>query len=121
MLLGIGIDIIEIHRINRIMDNLAFINKIYTPKEQEYLKVRKNNPSTAAGYFAAKEATAKALGTGFGQVKWTDIEVERDEKGKPNIVLYGEAKNAMDRMGGSNILVSISHSREYAIAQVTIC
>lgn len=121
MALGIGIDIIEIHRISKAMDNLVFMDKIYTSKEQEYLKTRKNNPSTAAGYFAAKEAAAKALGSGFGKVKWKDIEVVRNEKGRPGINLYGEAKKAMDDMGGSSILLSISHSREYAVAQVIIC
>ena len=121
MVLGIGIDIIEIHRVGKAMDNPLFIDKIYTLKEQEYLSIRKMNPSTAAGYFAAKEAAAKALGTGFGRVKWREIEVIRHESGKPSIKLYGEAKKVMESMGGSNILLSISHSRKDAVAQVIIC
>lgn len=121
MVLGIGIDIIEIYRVGKSIDNPVFMDKVYTLNEQEYLRERKNNPSTAAGYFAAKEAAAKALGTGFGKVKWTEIEVIRDENGKPGIRLYGNAKSVMGSMGGSSILVSISHSRENAIAQVIIC
>jgi len=92
LVLGIGIDIIEIRRISKAMDNPVFMDRIYTPGEQEYLRTRKNNPSTAAGYFAAKEAAAKALGTGFGRVKWTEIEIVREENGKPCMKLYGNAK-----------------------------
>ncbi len=103
------------------MDNPVFMDRIYTPGEQEYLRTRKNNPSTAAGYFAAKEAAAKALGTGFGRVKWTEIEIVREENGKPCMKLYGNAKSVMEDMGGETILVSISHSRENAIAEVLIC
>lgn len=121
MVLGIGIDIIEIHRVEKAMEKPKFVDKVFTPGEQEYLKTRKNNPSTAAGYFAAKEAAAKALGTGFGKVKWTEIEVIRQEKGRPGIKLYGNAKIAMENMGGSSILLSISHSRDNAVAQVIIC
>ena len=121
MVLGIGIDIIEIRRISKAMDNPVFMDRIYTPGEQEYLRTRKNNPSTAAGYFAAKEAAAKALGTGFGRGKWTEIEIVREENGKPCMKLYGNAKSVMEDMGGETILVSISHSRENAIAEVLIC
>ena len=121
LVLGIGIDIIEIHRVEKAMEKPKFVDKVFTPGEQEYLKTRKNNPSTAAGYFAAKEAAAKALGTGFGMVKWTEIEVIRQEKGRPGIKLYGNAKIAMENMGGSSILLSISHSRDNAVAQVIIC
>lgn len=121
MVLGIGIDIIEIHRVEKAMDRPGFVDRVFTPGEQQYLKTRNNNSSTAAGYFAAKEATAKALGTGIGKVKWTEIEVIREEKGRPGIKLYGNAKSAMEDMGGSRILLSISHSRENAIAQVIIC
>ncbi|HZJ57966.1 MAG TPA: holo-ACP synthase [Clostridia bacterium] len=121
MVLGIGIDIIEIHRIAKAMDNPVFMDKIYTLREQEYFRTRNNNPSTAAGYFAAKEAAAKALGTGFGRVKWTEIEITRDEYGKPCMKLYGNAKSVMESMGGSTVLVSISHSRDNAISEVLIC
>src|SRR5699024_8402488 len=121
LILGLGIDIIEIHRVEKSMVNPVFMDKIYTKEEQRCLRARKNNPSTAAGYFAAKEAAAKALGTGFGKVKWTEIEVICHENGKPSIILSGNAKIAMDNIGGSSILVSISHSRDNAIAQVLIC
>jgi len=121
LVLGMGIDIIEIHRVEKAMEKPKFVDKIYTPGEQKYLQTRNNNPSTAAGYFAAKEATAKALGTGFGKVKWTDVEVIREENGRPGIKLYGNAQIAMEKMGGSRILLSISHSRDNAIAQVIIC
>lgn len=121
MVLGIGIDIIEIHRIERAIKRPKFLERIYTSQEQKYLQSRNNNPSTAAGYFAAKEAAAKALGTGIGQVKWTEIEVVREENGRPGIKLHGNAQIALEKMGGSRILLSISHSRDNAIAQVIIC
>lgn len=121
LVLGIGIDIIEIYRIEAALKKPKFVERIYTPGEQKYLHTRNNNPSTAAGYFAAKEAAAKALGTGFGGVRWTEIEVIREENGRPGIKLYGNAKIAMEKMGGNRILLSISHSRDNAIAQVIIC
>jgi len=121
LVLGIGIDIIEIHRVDKAIKNPRFVERVYTVEEQEYLKGRNNNPSTAAGYFAAKEAAAKALGTGFGKFKWTDIQVVRNKDGKPGIKLHGNAKNLMDIIGGSSILLSISHSKDNAIAQVIIC
>jgi holo-[acyl-carrier protein] synthase len=119
--LGIGIDIIEINRLVKAIKNPAFLDRIYTGREQDYFISRKNNPSTIAGYFAAKEAVAKALGTGLSLVKWTEIEVVRDDKGKPGIKLYGNARDAMEAMGGSRVLLSISHSKDNAIAQAIIC
>lgn len=121
MIRGLGIDIIEINRIGKAMKASRFMDRIYTPREQEYIKSRGGNISTVAGYFAAKEAAAKALGTGIGALRWVDIEIFRDPKGKPNIQLHGNAKKLMIEMGAKDIQVSISHSREYAIAQVVIC
>ena len=100
------------------MDNRVYGQNLYS-REQEYLRTRKNNSSTAAGYLCVK--AAEALGTGFGRVKWTEIEIVREENGKPCMKLYGNAKSVMEDMGGETILVSISHSRENAIAEVLIC
>lgn len=120
MIIGIGIDIIEIKRVSKAIDNPAFMKRVYTIKEQDYLKSRKNNPGTAAGYFAAKEAASKALGTGFRGIKWTEIEISCDEMGKPLVGFLGKAGELFRKLGGKDALVSISHSQDNAIAQVII-
>ena len=120
MILGIGIDIIEIERVNRAIGSARFWEKVYTPQEREFLNFRNRNPCSVAGNFAAKEAMVKALAAGFGIVKWTDIEVLRDSKGAPYVLLHGKALEIFEEMGGQRIWISISHSKKYAVAQVII-
>ena len=118
--MGIGLDLIETARVERSMENPGFLRKVYTPAEQEYLTGRKMNAQTAAGIFAAKEAVSKALGTGFGNTRWHDVEILRDDLGKPYAVLNGSARERMRAIGGKNILVSITHIRDLAAAQAII-
>ena len=120
MILGIGVDIIEVERIARAIKNVRFLERIYTGREIEFFHARKGNPLSASGNFAAKEAIAKALGTGFGVVKWTEVEVLRDAKGAPYVLLHGKALEIFEHMGGRKIWISISHSKEYAVAQAII-
>ncbi len=117
---SIGNDIIDIDRIERSIQRhgKAFLNKIFTPKEQEYcLKFRNPYPSLA-GRFSAKEAIAKALGTGFGKhVKWTDIEIVNLDSGKPIVIL---AEHTQEKFNHPKFEISISHTMCYATA-VAIC
>lgn len=117
VVLGIGIDIIEINRIDKDIKDKRFKERVFTEHEIEYFYSRGGNPCHAAGNFAAKEAVLKALGTGLAGTAWKDIEILRDGQGKPYAVLHGGAKSIADAAGIKKILVSISHSRDYAVAQ----
>ena len=116
-MLTTGVDIIEIHRIKQVLDRYGerFLNRLFTPNEIDYCRGRAPN---LAGRFAAKEATMKALGTGARGVSWKDIEVVRADSGAPSVKLYGRAENRAERPQVVEISVSISHSREYAVAFV---
>ena len=117
MMLTTGVDIIEIPRIQRALERYGqrFLNRIFTPGEIEYCRGRAPN---LAGRFAAKEATMKALGTGVRGVGWKDIEVVRAESGAPSGKLHGRAKKRAERLQVLEISLSMSHSREYAVAFV---
>ena len=112
-----GVDIIEIPRIAGVLERYGqrFLRRIYTPGEIEYCRER---PPNLAGRFAAKEATMKALGTGVRGVAWKDIEVVRAPSGAPSILLHGRARARAERLGVQEISLSMSHSREYAVAFV---
>jgi holo-[acyl-carrier protein] synthase len=111
-----GVDVIEIERIGRIADLYKdrFLNRIYTSRELIYCNNRINQLSTR---FAAKEAVMKALGTGT-TVNWKDIEVTRNPGEAPQILLHGKAKIHASKNNINNLSVSLSHSREFAIAVV---
>lgn len=118
MVKGIGTDIIEIERIKNSLNKQSFLDKIYTKAEQKlYHGI---NPQTLAGNFAAKEAVAKALGTGFAGFGPTDIEVLRDERGKPYVNLYNTALDIFRYIDGSQVWVSISHNKDNAVAFAVI-
>jgi holo-[acyl-carrier protein] synthase len=116
-MLSSGVDIIEISRVRRVLESYGqrFLDRVYTPGEIAYCRGRAAN---LAARFAAKEATMKALGTGVRGVGWKDIEVVRQESGAPAIELHGRAKGRARRLGVVQIALSISHSREYAVAFV---
>ncbi|PAB58750.1 holo-ACP synthase [Anaeromicrobium sediminis] len=117
MIKGIGIDIIEIYRIEEAIErNKRFIERIFTEKEIEYFQKVNYNTNTIAGNFAAKEAIMKVLGTGLRNFKLKDIEVVRNELGKPEAILHNNAKKIKEQLGISNIMISISHSKKYAVA-----
>ncbi len=118
----VGIDIIEIKRIEKLFSaNEGFLRRIYTEKEVEYCKQKKNKYQHLAARFASKEALFKALGTGWvGKMKWTDIELLNDQTGRPYLNLYGSVKEMADKKCINTISVSLSHCQDYAIAQVLL-
>ncbi len=117
MIKGTGIDIIEIERISKAIENQKFLERIFTKNEIKYFNTINNNIYTIAGSFASKEAVVKALGTGVRGFKWIDIEIVRNELGKPMVVLYRNAKKIAEENEITKIELSISHCKEYAVAQ----
>jgi len=118
-----GIDLVEIDRIQRLLtDSEKQRDEIFSPIEVDYcLKKKKNQFQHFAARFAAKEAFLKALGTGIlTGFKLKDIEVVNSGIGSPEIHLHGRVKAAAESKGVSRILVSLSHSSEYAVANVVL-
>lgn len=121
MILGVGVDIVEIDRIENATKNQnKFLNKIFTENELEYFRKRSMNSEVIAGNFAAKEAISKTLGTGIRKISFADIEILRDELGKPIVTIADKLKNNVESLFGYGhvykIHVSISHSKNNAIA-----
>jgi holo-[acyl-carrier protein] synthase len=112
----IGVDIIEIDRIKKACGRKNFINRFFTLKELEDIKGKKSFYTHLAGKYAAKEAVVKALGTGFRNMKWKDVEILNQASGKPVVALSGKAREIFKLKNFNGILVSISHYKEYAIA-----
>lgn len=120
MIFGIGTDIIEISRVGKAMRTLRFCTRFFTAEENVYFQQRNYRPETVAGNFAAKEAVAKAFGTGVRGFSLTDIEVLRDDLGKPVVNLKGNLAAKAGELGISVVSVSISHCKEYAVAYALI-
>ena len=121
MILGIGTDIIEINRIEKALDRTeSFKDKLLSREEKEYFFKKGNRTESIAGNFAAKEAISKALGTGVRNFEMNEIEVLRDELGKPYVRLLGNAKQIARQKGVTHIHISISHCKEYAVAYAMI-
>ena len=118
MILGIGLDMIEIERVGRAITRQRFRERVYTGAERDWLASSAWRAERAAGRFAAKEAAAKALGTGIGRVRWVDIEVTAEDTGRPGIRLYGEAARAAAELGVERMWVTITHDRGRAAACV---
>ncbi len=113
MLPGIGCDLIEIKRIEHACKKEAFLSRVYTEEERRQAGGR---PSVLAGTFAVKEAVAKVFGTGFREFSPHDVEVLRDQLGKPFVHLHGRAESLAKERGICRIEVSISDTKEYAMA-----
>lgn len=109
-----GIDIIEVARIERSIESLGqrFLDRIFTTQEQKYCEGR---PERLAGRFAVKEAVGKALGIGIGDVRWQEIEVINDRRGRPVLALHGDAKDLAENLGLRNWSISMSHSEANAV------
>lgn len=117
MIIGVGIDIIEIDRIERaVKHNKNFLYKLFTEKEIEYFNAHGYKIESIAGVFAAKEAISKALGTGFRGFGFKDIEILKDNKGKPEVILFNKAKALAEIYGNYKVHLSISHNKSNAIA-----
>ena len=121
MILGIGIDIVHISRMQGWRDQQRLLERFFHP--EELAEAQKRGPTVThslAARFAAKEAYGKAMGTGMHNLRLKDIQVENDRHGKPNIILYGSAKERFEKLGGKTIFVSLSHERDNAVAVVVL-
>jgi holo-[acyl-carrier protein] synthase len=116
-LVSVGVDVIEIARIQRTLDDFGerFLRKVYTERERERYSSR---ISELAARFAAKEATSKALGTGIRGIRWREMEVLSNRRGKPVLVLHGGAAARAAALGLVAFDVSLTHSRTDAMAFV---
>ena len=114
---AIGVDIIEIERIATSVDRFGerYLQRVYTSQELTYCNGR---TSSLAARWAAKEATAKALGTGIGEVGWQEVEVVNADNGRPALKLHGKAAELAARLGITEFAVSLSHTKDYAVAFV---
>ena len=115
MNLATGIDVLEVERLRSALETHGerFLQRVFTPLELETLKGR---VESLAGRFAAKEAVAKALGRGIGDMQWKEIEILRADRGEPVASLHGKAKEIAESLGLTEWRISISHTREVAIA-----
>jgi len=113
----IGIDMIEIARIEKAIARWGegFLHRIYTEPE---LKLCRRKPSSLAARFAGKEAVIKAIGTQTKGISWREIEILAESSGKPLVHVYGKAQNQVDSLGLDELAISLSHSKEYAVAFV---
>ena len=123
MIAGIGVDIVDIARIQGMLDRYGerFLRRVFTEAETAYAMSGANKAERLAGRFAVKEAVMKALGTGKTQgILWKDIETLRASTGKPEVRLWGEAEKWAKRRGGGPVHVSITHDGGKAVAFVIL-
>ncbi len=123
MVAGLGTDIIEIARIGQSIDRYGerFVQRIFTAGEIAYCQRKKSAAESFAARFAAKEAAAKALGTGISRgVSWLEIEVTREPGGRPVLALSGRAAERARELGVVRVSVSLTHTREMAMAVVVM-
>ncbi len=123
MLIGTGIDITEITRIQKSISRFGdrFLDRIYTPLERTYCLRKRNAAESFAARFAAKEAAAKALGTGISHgVTWLEIEVTREPGGRPGLRFHGRAAQIATRLGVQNAALSLTHTDVLAMASVAL-
>jgi holo-[acyl-carrier protein] synthase len=124
MILGIGTDLIEIPRIARSIERYGagFLERVYTEEEIAYCQRKKRTSAESfAARFAAKEAGAKALGTGISRgVAWTEFAVTREPSGRPLLQFRGRAAQIASAMGITRVALSLTHSREMAMAVVIV-
>jgi holo-[acyl-carrier protein] synthase len=121
MVIGLGTDLMEIARIQKSYDRYGeqFLKRVFTPIEIAYCMSKKNYAESLAARFAAKEAGAKALGTGISRgVNWKELEVRRQPGQRPELHLSGRAAEVAARLGIKRLSLSLSHSRTESIAIV---
>jgi holo-[acyl-carrier protein] synthase len=123
MIIGTGVDLVEIMRFRKVIDRLKdrFIVRVFTPGEQQFCMQHKDPVPHLAVRFAAKEALFKALGTGWAKgVTWLDVEVQRERQDAPTMTLHGVAQKLSVSMGANKVHLSLSHSENWAIAMVIL-
>ncbi len=119
MILGVGIDLIEVARIQASHERFGrrFIERILRPDEIAYCLSHKLPAPFLAARFAAKEAISKAFGTGIGaQLGWQDMEIGRRASGEPFVILHGGGQKLLELRGGGRLLISLSHTQQHATA-----
>src|SRR5256885_376325 len=123
MILGVGIDIIEVARIRASYEKFGerFLNRILRPAEIAYSLSHRDPAPFLAARFAAKEAISKAFGTGIGkQLGWQDMEVGRKESGKPIVILHDRGKKLLQQCGGRAVHLTLSHTSDNAVAMAVL-
>src|ERR1700728_551431 len=121
--MGLGTDLIETRRVQESIDRFGerFLERIFTAGEQAYCLRKRNAAESFAARFAAKEAGAKALGTGISQgVGWLEIEVVRQPGGRPSLQFHGRAAQFAARLGAAHVALSLTHTSELAMASVVL-
>lgn len=119
MIYGIGIDVVEVDRIEDAIakQGEVFLRKLFTEAERKYCEQQKRPGLHYAARFAAKEAVSKALGTGIGgKAGWLEMEVIRGESGAPTMIFHGHASEFIQAQGIAEVQVSLTHARDYAAA-----
>ena len=121
MILGIGIDVVHVYRLKR-WEKIPGLLRRFFHEDELRVALPKGEAGilSLAARFAAKEAFGKALGTGLHGFSLKEIAVMNDELGKPHLHLYGRAQESLERLGGSNVFISLSHERDNALAMVVI-
>lgn len=123
MIVGTGIDLTEIARIQRALERFGarFLDRVYTAAEQAYCMGKRNSAESLAARFAAKEAAAKALGTGISRgVNWQEIEVVREPGGRPALRFHGRAAQFAAQLGVAHAALSLTHTTSLAMASVML-
>jgi len=123
MILGTGIDLIEVARIASSFERFGerFVNRVLLPDETAYCLTHKNPAPFLAARFAAKEAISKAFGTGIGaQLGWQDIEIRRKGSGEPFVVLHGKGAELLAARGAQRLHLSLTHTENYAAATAVL-
>ena len=123
MIYGVGVDLVKIQRIKEAVErwDRRFLNRIFTPIEQEYSYRQKQPFLHLAGRFAVKEAVLKAMGTGLRSgIRWVEIEVVNQPSGKPEVRVSGKVKSLLQKRRVKEIYVSISHDTDYSVGQAVL-
>ena len=122
MIIGTGIDIIEVSRIKRAMDMWGdkFLNRVFTKRELSYANKKKFSHENLAARFACKESVLKAFGDTRVGARLKNIEILNDSKGKPEVILHREVKKFADKKNLHKIIVSMSHTNNYAVSNVIL-
>lgn len=123
MIVGSGVDIIEVDRMKKAMELWGdrLLKRIFTDKEIEYANNKRNAAQHLAARFCAKEALLKAIGGGREKgLRWTEAEILNDKDGKPEVVLFGSAKRLVAEAGIDGVTVSMSHTKDYAVASAIL-
>lgn len=120
---GIGVDLVEIPRMRGVIDRWQerFLRRVFTAEEIAYCRARRDPVPHFAARFAAKEAGLKALGTGLRLgIRWQDLEVRRERGQAPTLVLSGACREIGRSLGGSRMLLALTHDGDYALAQAML-